>query len=141
MKKTISLILALVLCLCLSLCACSKNNIAEEVVGVWTGTYVYQGDRYFYNGIEINPGDNYKMTINIFKGGAVEIINDSTENDHETTYTGTWEISDDVLVIAYTPTIYGAGEIVVSWEIDIKAEPSTLTLQGSNKYFPKTLTK
>ena len=132
MKKTVSLILVFMLCMLLISCSMKP---AEVVVGEWAGTYTWQGSKQYYNGKELDTGDTLKFTMSIFKGGAVEIVRENPEKDYKSTHTGTWEISDGVLVVA-CPT-----DVVISWEINTDVTPETLNMNGSNIAFPKTLIK
>ena len=130
-KRTLALLLALALCL--SLCACGSGKMQEVVVGEWFGAYTWSGSTLSHNGAELNTGDKVDFTMSIFKGGAVEIIR-KNDNEYERTSTGTWEVSDGVLVIT-------CGDSVISWEIDVDSSPNVLTINGSNAAFPRTLTR
>ena len=140
MKKALSLILAFVLCL--SLCACGKHtqksDLEEAVVGKWTGTYIYLGATSHYNGAVLNAGDKVEFSLLVFKGGAVEIIHQNTQNLYRLTSTGTWEITDGTFVITCDTS---NGDVVISWEINSDATPKTMSKNGSNSAFPQTITK
>lgn len=137
MKKLLSLILALVLCL--GLCACGSKN-KNAVIGEWEGIYTDQdGGVQLADGNKTKPGDLYETKVSIFKGGAVQMVRSHTELDLQYSDTGTWEISDGILV--FTFSISGGRNVILSWEINTKVKPNTLTFQGENKLFPAVLTK
>ena len=67
MKKIkIMILVALVCLICISLCACGISK--EDAVGLWSGTYVYEGNQFACAFVLTEGGDYYKET---FKNGSL----------------------------------------------------------------------
>ena len=151
MKKVFALIMALVLVL--SLVACgggtteskdegkSGASVEEAVIGDWAGDYTYNGGTKIHGGKPkeefIDDGHSVTTTLSIYKGGSMQFTLHSNVTGFETSISGKWELSDDVLVITYT---YSKEE-TCGFEVDTNSTPNTLTTQGTNIYFPAKLTK
>ena len=130
MKKIVALLLVAVMCMLFAACGAVSS---ETVIGEWIGNYTNQS-KFFYNNKEFNAGDEIKLTMNIYKGGTLQVVRKNTVNDAETITDGTWEIKDDILVTTFNVT---NGDLVLSWEII----DEILKLQGSNYAFPNELIK
>lgn len=134
MKKILALLLVAVMCLSLAACG---SNVKETVIGDWVGDFVYDSNTYHANGDSdmcLAAGHNATTTLSIYKGGAMQFVVRSNETGFETKNSGTWEVSDGVLVITY-------GDTVKSFEVDTDSTPNTLKIQGSSVFFPTTLNK
>ena len=141
MKKIFALLLAAVMCISLAACGESGVNIEEAIIGDWLGDFEYQGDTIYANGDSdmcIAKGHNATTTLSIFKGGAMQFTLRSNETGFEATRSGTWELSDGVLVLSYNS---GLSDVTLSWEIDTENTPYCLNVQGKNGLFPTTLVK
>lgn len=141
MKKLIALLSAAVMCLSLAACGDSGVNIEEAIIGDWSGDFEYQGATLHANGDSdmcIAKGHNATTTLSIFKGGAMQFTLRSNETGYEITTSGTWELSDGVLVLSYN---FGLSDVTLSWEIDTENTPYCLNVQGKNGLFPTTLVK
>ena len=137
MKKLVALLLAVTMCL--SCAACGKISVEEAVIGDWTGEFVYASTTMHANGDSdmcIEAGHTVTTTLHIFKGGTTQFTLLSNETGFETSFNGTWEVSDGILVITYSTW---AANQVVSFEPN--EEVTALRIQGSNVYFPDTITK
>lgn len=130
MKKIVALLLVAVMCMLFAACGAVSS---ETVIGEWIGNYTNQS-KFFYNYKEFNAGDEIELTMNIYKGGTLQVVRKNTVNDAETITDGTWEIKDDILVTTFNVT---NGDLVLSWEII----DEILKLQGSNYAFPNELIK
>lgn len=138
MKKLLALILAAALALSLVACGGGKADYAELVLGDWTGDYDAMNNATIgvRDGKEIHPGDSMTETLSVFKGGTAEILLHDNDTGAEQTYSATWEVSDDVLIISRT---FNGHDIIDSFGINTDTEPYTLSMQGSG--VPQTLTK
>ena len=130
MIKIVSLLLVVVMCMLFAACGADSS---ETVIGEWIGKYTNQS-KFYYNNKEFNSGDEIELTMNIYKGGTLQIVRKNTVNDAEMITNGTWEIKDDILVTTFNVT---NGDLVLSWEII----DEILKLQGSNYAFPNELIK
>ncbi|MBE6775687.1 MAG: hypothetical protein E7543_05790 [Ruminococcaceae bacterium] len=130
MKKIVALLLVVVMCMLFAACGADSS---ETVIGEWIGKYTNQS-KFSYNYKEFNSGDEIELTMNIYKGGTLQVVRKNTVNDAEMITDGIWEIKDDILVTTFNVT---NGDLVLSWEII----DEILKLQGSNYAFPKELMK
>ena len=138
MKKLLALLLAAAMCF--SLVACG-GKVEDAVIGDWTGDFVYGSTTIHANGNSdmcLEAGHKATTTLSIYNGGAMQFVVRSNETGFETKNSGTWEVSDGVLVITYSNW---GGDKVLSFVVDADSTPNTLTIQGSNVYFPDTLVK
>ena len=130
MKKIVALLLVAVMCMLFAACGAVSS---ETVIGEWIGNYTNQS-KFSYNYKEFNAGDEIELTMNIYKGGTLQVVGKNTVIDAEMITDGTQEIKDDILVTTFNVT---NGDLVLSWEII----DEILKLQGSNYAFPNELIK
>ena len=143
MRKMIALLLAVIMCLSLVGCGGNKVDVSEAVIGDRIGVSEYQGVKVSAssdNKLCVEAGHNVTTTLSIFKGGTMQFTVHGNETGYEFTTDGTWEVSDDVLVITYTFSMI-SGEKATGWEVDTDTTPYTLNVQGTDRFFPKTLSK
>ena len=83
MKKIISLSLILIMLLSFASCGLSK----ETVIGVWTGSYEYNGN-------------SFELTISVYESGSFS--KESIKNSSETkTVKGNWKIEGNDLLLTH----------------------------------------
>lgn len=98
MKKIVALLLVVVMCMLFAACGADSS---ETVIGEWIGKYTNQS-KFSYNYKEFNSGDEIELTMNIYKGGTLQVVRKNTVNDAEMITDGIWEIKDDILHLAQT---------------------------------------
>lgn len=103
MKKIrICLALVLICAVCISICACGLNK--EDVIGVWSCTYEFDGSE-FYNEFTLSADGTYSKTVH--KNGSIS----SNES-------GTWTIEGNKVCLfesensANTEYTYRGGKLI-----------------------------
>ena len=85
MKKIVALLLVAVMCMLFAACGAVSS---ETVIGEWIGNYTNQS-KFSYNYKEFNAGDEIELTMNIYKGGTLQVVRKNTVNDAEMITDGT----------------------------------------------------
>lgn len=113
MRKLTTLLLAAALAL--SLVACggggSQSTIDESTItGTWEGVFESKD----------KDDDTITQTLELYKGGTGKLTSVHSNGESDNTFSGTWELKDDVLNFSYLSTTMG-------YEIKISDNQMSLT--------------